>query len=174
MILDACVLINLLATGRLESIAATLDAPLLICDVVREETLFLRNPPDAEEPREPIDLAPFITKGVIEELTLRPQEEAAFVDYATQLEDGEAMTIAIALSRNVPLATDERKARRLYLNSGGSEDDLFSTSSILRTWSERQSVEVGPLLKLIETRARFWPGKTDPLRDWWQERSPSA
>ena len=167
-ILDACVLINLLATGRLEDVAKALGTPFLICDVVRAETLFLRNPNDPETPKDPIDLSPFLRDGILEETTTRSEdEEAAFVAFATQLDDGEAMTLAIALSRDLTLATDERKARKVFLDAGGHADRLISTPQILQQWSQAASIEITPFLTLIETRARYRPRHTDPLYKWW-------
>jgi predicted nucleic acid-binding protein len=42
-----------------------------------------------------------------------PEEDALFVQFAAKIDDGEAMTLALCVSRGYAFATDDRKARRI-------------------------------------------------------------
>jgi predicted nucleic acid-binding protein len=169
-ILDACVLINLLASGEIEGIlrASALDS--LICTAVEGESIYLRT----EDPKvtlEPIDLRPLIDSGLLTVCHIEGSNEAElYVDYASALDDGEAMSLAIALSRGFDLATDERKARRLFLESGAEPQRLISTSELIRRWAEAESVPTQGLkavLLQVEKRARYQPSVSDSNYQWW-------
>jgi hypothetical protein len=86
------------------------------------------------------------------------------------------MSLAIAHVRDYQVATDDRKARRLFLESGGSEKKLVSTSELVRRWSERRripAVRLRQILERIARRARFYPGTSDPHYRWWSNiRTP--
>ena len=118
-ILDAYVLINLLASGEIEGVLRAAAEESLICSAVEGESIYLRTE-DPKAPLEPIDLRPLIGAGLLTVCHIEGDEEAELhVDYASALDDGEAMSLAIALSRRFVLATDERKARRLFLEATG-------------------------------------------------------
>ena len=89
------------------------------------------------------------------------------MNYASELDDGEAMSLAIAQARNLPLATDEKKTKRIVR---GSVQHLrvISTAEILKLWApSADAAEVHRTLRAIEIRARFWPSNDDPLFTWW-------
>ena len=97
-VIDTYVLINILASGRMIEIVRVIAPILLVCPAVAEESLYLR-PFEAEGRPEPVDLQKLITAGT---LTPCQMEEGAEVDlyvaYAENLDDGEAMSLAIAQS----------------------------------------------------------------------------
>ena len=100
-------------------------------------------------------------------------EEGAEVDryvaYAEDLDDGEAMSLAIAQSRNLALVTDERKARRLA-RENAPELSLITTTEIIHTWAHgKEPSEVTAVVHSILTRARFLPADSDPLALWWNK-----
>lgn len=108
-------LINLLATGELKSILESARRLSLLCSVVKEESIYLKTG-DPNNPKELIDLAPFLTEGILSVCEIEHErEELLYVVFASVLDDGEAMTLAIAINRGHYLVTDERKARRLFL-----------------------------------------------------------
>lgn len=114
IVLDASVLINLLATGNAGSILVALDAPLLVTEhVVRE---IGRGISDGRS--ESGMLAPLIEDQVlkVEELT-GPSLDHFFEMVSGQtsntLGDGEAATLAFAHSNGFSAAIDERKATRI-------------------------------------------------------------
>jgi hypothetical protein len=114
-----------------------------------------------------------ISAGLLMRVDLEDDaEKAAYVDLAAELEDGEAMTIAIAAVRGFAVATDDRKARRIAAQRYGNSLVLVRTTEILRAWVLDACVDdatVRTVLNRIETIARFRPANDDPLRDWWDQ-----
>jgi hypothetical protein len=169
-ILDACVLINLLASEEINDILRVAARESLICTAVEGESIYLRTD-DPTAPLEPIDLRPLLDSGLITVCQIEGAREAElYVDYASALDDGEAMSLAIALSRGFILATDERKARRLFREEVDDASRLTSTSEMLRLWAECEGVpadRVKTALIQIERRARYQPPTIDTNYDWW-------
>lgn len=168
MVVDACVLINLLATNRIAEIAACNDAAIVIVREVADETFFLRPDNPAAE-RTPVDLNAMSTAGIIEVIDLDDDELALFVAYAAVVDDGEAATIAASLHRRLPLATDDRGALRLIARESLNLE-LHHTTEIMRRWAETgvPVAEVATALAAIELRASFIPGASDPNYTWWR------
>jgi predicted nucleic acid-binding protein len=173
-ILDACVLINLLASGEIEGILRAAARDSLICTAVAGESVYLRTD-DPKAPLEPIDLHPLISSGLLAVCQVEGDDEAElYVDYSGALDDGEAMSLVIALLRGFVLATDERKARRLFMEATGDQARLVSTSELIRRWAETDGVEAEMLkavLLKIEKRARYRPPLNDGNYDWWSDAS---
>ncbi|HWP43725.1 MAG TPA: hypothetical protein VNO14_10850 [Blastocatellia bacterium] len=169
-ILDACVLINLLASGEIEEILRVAAYDSLICSAVKGESVYLRTD-DPQAPLDPIDLSHLIESGLLTVCNIEGDREAElYVDYASALDDGEAMSVAIAISRGFVLATDERKARRLFLEAESELERLTSTSEMIRRWAEEMAVpaeRVKAALLNIEKRARYQPPTTDVNYQWW-------
>jgi hypothetical protein len=169
-ILDACVLINLLASDEIEGILRVAGQYSFICSAVEGESIYLRTD-DPKVPLEPIDLHPLIESGLLTVCYIAGDQEAElYVDYASALDDGEAMSLALALSRGFLLVTDERKARRLFLEAAGDTNRLTSTSDLLRGWAGDARIEDARLktaLLQIETRARYQPPPTNANYQWW-------
>lgn len=170
VLLDTCVLINLLASGECEDILRALNHRWMVCTAVEKESIYLRtdNPPNSLEL---IDFAALISPGLISVCDIETSEEAnLFVNYSALLDDGEAMSLALALSRGHTLATDERKARRLFLEVAGDPQMLTGTSEILRGWIEDNSITADRakiVLLGITRRARYFPSVSDPNYKWW-------
>lgn len=172
VLLDTCVLINVLASGEAEGILAAAGGEFLICTAVRDETIYLRS----EEPEpslDRVDISSHIECGLFGLTDLRGEDEQSlYVDYASQLDDGEAMSLAIAYVRDYHIATDDRKARRLFLEGGGADERLISTAELVRRWSERHEIQAAQLSRAVEhiaLRARFYPGASDPHYPWWSK-----
>lgn len=165
---DACVLINLLATGRLEQIARDLRFQFAIVASVAAETVYLRRPEDGI--RETADLTTHLESGLLRVLDVETDlERSRYLDYATELDDGEAMSLAIAECRRIRIAIEDRKARRLAAEEG-VRIELWSTVDILQEWERARAMpcsEINDVLGKISSRARFRP------RDscWWNQRT---
>ncbi len=87
-IIDACVLINLLATGEIKSIFDSIGRPSLICSVVQEESIYLKTG-DPNNPKQLINLVPFLSDGTLSVCELQGEkEELLYVDFASVLDDG--------------------------------------------------------------------------------------
>lgn len=170
VVLDACVLINLIASGEIISIRRAIEMDFMICPVVEKESISVQTG-DPLSPRQLIDLAPFIQSGVLSIRKLADQrEEELFVDYAARLDDGEAMSLAIVHSVGCKLATDDAKARKIFIQAINQPDQLLSTTEIIRIWAIKEGVTQSNLkavLLAIQQKARFFPSKNDPNCKWW-------
>jgi predicted nucleic acid-binding protein len=173
-ILDSCVLINLAASNEIADIVSSIAGPTLICTAVQREALFLRDEAD------PGVLVPLSVDDLVAVARIRvcdvetADEEEQFVRLAGDLDDGEAMSIAIADSRGMQFASDDQKARRVFLELGHTADRLTCTSAIVRRWAETRSIPSQRLkatLRRITVRARFTPSRRDPHVGWWQQHS---
>lgn len=174
LILDACCLLNLYATGRLREIAIAVPFQLAVADyVLEEEALYVWLPDSTGGPetRMLVDVSHLVGEDLLAVVRLEhPEEEALFVDLAAVVDDGEAVTGALALLRGYSIATDDRKARRV-LTEREESVHLVSTLTLVRAWAEQAAVpnvEVREALDAIRTGASYEPGERDPLYDWWR------
>jgi hypothetical protein len=181
IVLDACCLINLAAADALDNWLGELGLRWMLPEAVLAEALCLRrgaehaaddDPSSTPNPAcEPILLDPHIAQGLL--TVVRPEtdtELAAYVAFASELDDGEAMALAVARCRGWQLATDDRKAIRLAAEAGVA---VLTTPAVVKRWVEEQSpsaAAIGAAMIAIRDRARFLPGGRDPLCDWWMER----
>ena len=173
LLLDASCLLNCYATGRLREIILAIPWLLGVVDYVLEhEALYVRNPTaagDREEMRS-VELSPLIDAGLVEVVSLQhPEEEASYVDLAAVIDDGEAITGAIALHRGYAVAIDDRKARRV-LGERTPAIKLVSTLEILQQWGATVPVdELRHALRAMQMDANYIPGRRDPLYVWWRD-----
>lgn len=174
IILDACCAINLYQSGKMGEILRSLHASITITThVYEEEVLGIQDTFEEGviQMDEKIDLQPFIDCGLLALTSLESEvEEIAFVNFAATLDDGEAITGAIALARNWAIATDDRKAINFLMRTVPAVP-IVSTLELLQHWVEttcpsREIVQTA--LRNIRTRARYEPGQNHPLYIWWQ------
>ena len=170
VLFDSSVLINILATGRQQEILAMFQGGAGVCAAVAAETQFLRG----EQPTGPktrVSLDPLLERRLLRQHELRDDEERAlYVELAADLDDGEAMTLAIAHQRGAAVATDDRKARRIANQRFGANFPLLRTTGIMHDWVRLEMLEreaVRAVLGRIQTVAQFRPPNDDPLREWW-------
>lgn len=173
ILLDACVAINLFATRRMEEIVDALPEAVGFVDLVRGEALHVRRGgggDDADE-RDPLDLTPLLDAGILHLTTPTERELDAFAEFTLQLDDGEAMTAAVAVSRGWMVATDDRKAVRVL----ATRVAIRSTLDLLKTWADQGSVgdeTIRAALWNVRERGRYRPRRDHPLRDWWHAFVP--
>lgn len=170
LVLDACVALNLLATGELEHVARRLDVRFIMVRQAADESLYLEEESElAESPgRVRVDLQPYISNGTLVVTDLSPEEVPTFVELAAVLDDGEAASIAICIHRQLPLATDDKKARRVAARRGLSEQERTSDILVsLHDLGPEEAVASKRRLLAVEQRARFRPPNSDPNRGWW-------
>ena len=173
LILDASCLLNLYATERFGEIVASLREQVGVADyVLEEEALFIRRETsaDGQDDQLLVDLSPFVSEGLVEVMRLEsPNEEATFVALAALIDDGEAVTAALAFHRGCSVATDDRKARRILAEQAPTVP-LVSTLDLVSQWEETMSVPSGELrtaLERIRSGASYVPGPRDPRYEWW-------
>lgn len=169
--LDACALLNLIASRRFAEIAQTVAARFIAARLAVNEISYVRRGgagPDADE-RDPLDIDALERAGYITIVDLTPAELADFVMFAADMDDGEAATGALALGRGAVVVTDDRKARRVF-DGHAPPLSICTTSEVVKAWADRTRPSAGDLatvLRDIEGRARFRPGPSDPLGAWW-------
>ncbi len=172
-IVDSCCLINLYATGNTLHILEVYRGELYVPQVVRDETLTIRKPSDEDVTKlvtEAIDLREALDAGLLQECCLNNElEVGSFVRFASELDDGEAVCLAIAKSRGWAVATDDRKAIRVATEV---EVATITTAELVRRWVDVAKPcedQIGQVLRRIEQFARFRPRKASPLSQWWAE-----
>lgn len=173
LLLDANCILNLYATGHLRDITGALPYQFRIADYVLEhEVLYVwrPSPTDGSDVQEPVDLTSLVEEGLIQAMGLESlAEEATFVELAADLDDGEAVTGALAFHRGYSVATDDRKARRV-LGRLSPPVGLVSTLELLKMWAEETRVprdELGTVMAEMQSSASYRPGARDPLYTWW-------
>ena len=143
-----------------------------MCSVVKNESIYLRAT-DLNAPPEEVKLDAYLESNRLAVFELSSDEEKElYVDYATQLDDGEAMSLALVYSRGFSMASDDRKARRLFTEEIGDLKRLLSTSQILREWSEKarmNTADVKQVLTDVSRRGRFFPNSGDTHFEWWSK-----
>ncbi len=183
VLLDACCVLNLYAGRCLRDLLRAGLRRHAVVERVVSKSLYVRSPPTGateaqagEEEREAVDLLPFFTEGLLSVLTIETEQEAAaFVGFATQLDDGEAMTCALARERGMAVATDDRKAQRV-LQALAPPIPVLSTAALIKEWADSTGVEpdrLREILTAIRERAQFVPGRHDPLQTWWETAANS-
>lgn len=116
LVLDASGIINLAASGRLKDVKAALNFPLFVVEQAGNEVKF--------DPREPgrAPVANFMERLYDEGIFIRAKLSERALDLYVELvgaetpddlDDGEAATIAYALSTGLSAVIDESKARAL-------------------------------------------------------------
>jgi predicted nucleic acid-binding protein len=169
VLLDACVVVNLFASRRIAEIVDLIEGTAAIVETVNRESQYVLRGGDGDDAkeREPVDLLPLTSAGVITILTSDDESELmTFIDLSRELDDGEAMTAALAIHRGGIVVTDDQKASRLLRDRGIA---LLSTLDLCKHWAEyaAESPEsVRTLLLAIRERGRYEPSRSHPLRHW--------
>ena len=131
--------------------------------------LYFRHEEEEHAP-ELISIDPLVERGLLTLAKLElPEEEALFVQFAVKIDDGEAMTLALCISREYALATDDRKARRIAA-SIAEPIPVLATSELLFHWFQSNTISpdrIRGVLAAVELRARFRPWPEYTLGDWW-------
>lgn len=174
-VIDACCVIDLLASGQIEAILRTTGYAWHLPDAVKAEVQFVRQR-DPTQPdlfvNMPVDLSFHASSGLWSPCQpIGFQEQALFVQYAAQFRsDGEAICLAIAESRGWFVATDDQKAVRVAKAIGLS---VISCPELVKKWADSSKPSADKLLHVlveIQTLARFVPGTTMPESAWWMKK----
>jgi hypothetical protein len=124
--------------------------------------------------RVPVDLGPLLGSGVLTLCAAEKQEETdLFVHYASLFRsDGEAMCIALAESRDWPVATDDTKAIRIAQAAGLT---VICCPELVKRWADVAHPDQATLTKAIqdiELLAQFRPNPAMPEYQWWGDQLP--
>lgn len=168
VMLDACCIINLAATGEFDNIVRSLAVRSLVSSyVVQYEVLsYIDNDDDEIE----IDLSPSIKKQVIAEvgLDLSTEAEADYILYFEQnrLDPGESETAAIAINRGWAVATDDKRAITL-IRSVSASTQILTTPELIKHWADEMQLPPIKLKQILGSIRKYVPPKNHPLRAWW-------
>lgn len=174
IILDACCIINLYASGHIGDILKSISKSVAVAAYVRDEEalrIYTGHDSDEAEKYEQIDLQPFIDCGLL--IVVSPETEAeniTFVNFAAALDDGEAITGAIALHRNWSICSDDRRATSFFTQNT-PHLQVISTPELIKYWVDTTNPPLETVcaaLQLIRVRARYEPHLRHKLYLWWQ------
>jgi len=174
-VIDACCLIDLLASGHAKAILRADGHAWHLPAAVKAEVQHVRRR-DPAQPGAfltvPVDLSPHLASGLL--TPCQPDnshEEACFVHYATIFRtDGQAMCLAVAESRGWVVATDDRKAIRFAEQAGLT---VISCPQLVKAWADAtwpDPVTLVQVLTDIQTLAKFRPYPSMPELTWWVSR----
>ena len=173
LLLDACITINLAAVCPIHQIARSIGQGFLITRQAANEVGHLRDVIDGESVVTRVNLTDHVQADAFEIIELARDEIPLFVQLASLVDDGEASTIAVAIKRGIPLATDDRKARRLCAERGLAVPT--GTVTLIRRYCEVQVLDhahISHLLQRISSRASFQAPRSDPDLKWWNDHQP--
>ncbi len=169
-LLDACSVVGLFATRRMEEIVAAVPGPVAVVGIVASESQYVfrgGGEADARE-REPIDFQSMTGRGAFSIIANGTEEELqTFIDLTKELQDGEAMTAALAIHRNCTVVTDDRKAERILTAHGVQ---VRCTLDLIKTWVDREQLPLEEIRRIfidLRLRASYEPGRNHPFRPWW-------
>lgn len=170
--IDACILIDLLATGHVEAILQASGLDWHLSTAVESEVQHIRQY-DLAQPGKfhkiAVDLSSLKTSGVLQDCEPADQtEQDRFIHYAAQFRsDGEAMCIAIAEQRGWVVATDDRKAILVARNAGLT---VMSCPELVKRWADMTGQDQESLFKVlqdIQVLAQFKPIPMMSEYQWW-------
>ena len=171
-VIDACCLIDVLATGHVEAILRAAGLEWYLPAAVEGEVQYVRQH-DPAQPGQVLrvraDLSSLKNSGLLQVCAPADQaEQDRFVYYATQFRsDGEAMCLAIAEQRGYMIATDDRKAIRVAGQVGLT---VVSCPELVKKWADEAKADqstVYEALRDIEVLAQFRPHAAMPEYQWW-------
>jgi hypothetical protein len=173
--IDACCLIDLLASGNAEAILRSSGLAWQLPPAVQGEVQFIRQY-DQTLPGKtvtvPVDLSPMIASNLLTVCSPHNQQELdRFMHYATMFRsDGEAMCLALAETRHWIIATDDRRAIRVAQKAGLT---VVSCPEIVKAWADATNPDRATLnyvLQDIQVLAQFIPNSAMPHSDWWAKQ----
>jgi hypothetical protein len=172
VILDACGILNLYASGRFVPILTALRHDWYLPAAVERESQQYRQL-DPADPEKlvilPIDLAPAIEGGVLSRCDCECDEETSlYIELASHIgDDGESMGLAIAKCRGWSVLTDDKKARRIAKELGVP---VLATTGVMKQWAEivkPNADDLSAVLEAIERFANYRPGRGAEHYAWW-------
>ena len=169
---DACVLLNLLATGRAGDLLRALDASLIATPLAAGEVKYLAGPPDEEgrPTRQTVDLVDLTVVGLLEVKTVPQTALELYVRCAAELHEADASSIALAVGFGVALATDDGLAKKVAAREA-AKLELVGTLALVRGGSAAIGIDREGLVQLarnLRMRGNFSPPRQDPDCEWYQ------
>ncbi len=177
MVWDACTTLNLMATDRAPEILVALGTPSYIVKEVREGEVFSLFPLPEDDPKGnpvSVDLTPLLESGILQEVEMTLAEQATFVAFAAEVDDGEARSSAVAVHRGLTLVTDDKVSIR-HAQALVPPLNVLTTIDWVKRWVDTQAVDdatLGAVLRRIEICAHYRPRRNHALKPWWEAHLP--
>lgn len=176
VILNACCLRNIYASGCMVAILGALPIPTMIARIAYQEQplrIFRENKEGEGLVVEHIDLQPALNAGLLVVASLTSEaEETKMINLATVLEgDAEATTAALALQRRRAIGVDGPATMGLF-RQHLPDVQIVSTPILVQHWVERSrppSRALRAALQNIHQGTGYAPPVHHPLYPWWQE-----
>jgi hypothetical protein len=179
VILDACSVYSLYATSRFADVLRWIPGQVYLASYVEKIEVKQLFNPITNDFDIPIDLLNVKNMGLLR--ITKPQagtESLDAVNFASAMSTkkpgkntGEAITGAIAKSRNMVMVTDDVNATD-FLIKQGIYNSLTTTLHIIECWSRSTGVpwdDVKHALEKVRLHARYGPPPNNhPLLQWWQ------
>ena len=170
-IIDCCALLNLYAGWGGLSELAGFDVSWCISKTVFNESEYVREyEPSGNIVVVPLDLKGPVKADLLSVITAESKQEFRdYVDFATELDDGEAESLALAKNRQLVLLTDDQKSRRVAQRPDVNVQ-IITTASVLQEWekmSRTNHKRLKEVISRIRHLARFHPPPGSPDRAWW-------
>lgn len=160
IILDACCIINLYCSGYMEEILESIPKAVAVATYVHDEEI------------KRFSLEPVIQRGLLRVVAPNSEEEnELFVNLASQVEDGEAVTAAIAISRNWAIGTDDHRAV-MVINKTAKHLQVISSLALIKHWadeSQQPVVTIRGVLQNVKNHGRYEPHPNHALYHWWMQ-----
>lgn len=172
-VLDASTLVNLLCGwGGLEELPTI--GSWKIGDIALGEVQYVREyAANGVIERKSLTAAAIVADGSLQKLSLDTEaENEAFIGFATELDDGEAQALALALHRGCILVTDDRPAARLAKDLP-TPVATMGTPEVLAAWAGSDPEKLRRLPEIVRRVAALGPFqlKRSALQyDWWQRQ----
>lgn len=176
IVCDACVVLNLVATGRERELLRAIGARIVMAPKARGEAKSLRGPrdQDGQPTLLPADLGPLEKEGLLEVRAVSLADAPLLVKYGAVLKDADAECAALAEAGGLLLATDDAKPRQLVRELRGGAALLSSLELVHDAAGELKlgAAETRILLKKVFELGGFAPprpGKGFPLGHWYRQ-----
>jgi hypothetical protein len=177
--IDACCLIDLLASGEAEAILRASGFTWHLPSAVQGEVQYRRQ----HDPARPgktihvsVDWSALIASGLLTVCSPQTQQELdQFTHYATIFgSDDEAMCLALAQERRWVVATDDRRAIRVAQQAGLT---VVSCPQLVKAWAVATGPDQAALNKVlqdIQVLAQFAPNPSMPEYRWWVDEQAKS
>ena len=186
IVVDACCLINLVASGRIlptstvtekKSRKLAFRGTLYVPEIVANEALYILQP-DSDDPaaliKSPVDLSASREQRLMLDYDIEGNEESSlFVQLAVRLDDGEAAGLAIAKNRSWTLATDDRVAANLAAELSVI---VLNTAELVKLWADHVGANAKVIcetINSIQTYAKLVRRRDSAEFEWWQKHAKS-
>jgi predicted nucleic acid-binding protein len=175
-VLDACALVNLhCGWGGLAELREFGES-WSIGDIALGEAMFVREF-DASGGLFKVTLnsAAVLAQSGLHVISLDgADEQASLIEFAMELDDGEAQALALAVHRKRVLVTDDRPAIRVASGLHPTVQTM-GTPEILMAWANanpKHRVRLPEVVRRVAVLGPFQLKKTSPHYEWWQALLP--